>query len=108
MEQRLREAAGDSVKCLRLVLCIIYLVNEWSSVGVALQQHTGPQLRVFAADQVARQALEEGVLIADLQRKQEIMEVKCSIKQGRSLKKTLRTQVRDRQAQKCILTLISS
>lgn len=56
---------------LRLVLCILYLVNEWSSEGVALQQHASPQIRVSAADQVARQALEEGVLIADLIRKQQ-------------------------------------
>ncbi len=53
------------------VSCIPYLVNEWSSVGVALQQHAGPQIRVFTADQVARQALEEGVLIADLIKKKE-------------------------------------
>ena len=45
---------------------VLHLVNEWSSEGVGLQQHAGPQVRVFAAHQVARQALEQGVLIADL------------------------------------------
>lgn len=48
------------------VLFLYYLVNKWPSVGVALQQHTGPKLWVFAPDQVARQALEKGVLIAYL------------------------------------------
>lgn len=43
-----------------------YLVNEWSSEGVGLQQHAGPQVRVSATDQVARQTLEQGVLIAHL------------------------------------------
>lgn len=47
-----------------------YLVNQWSSVGVTLQQHAGPQLWVFAANQVARQALEQGILIADLMLKE--------------------------------------
>lgn len=54
---------------MKLVLIIFYLVNKWSSVGVTLQQHAGPQLRIFAADQVAGQALEQGVLIADLENK---------------------------------------
>lgn len=49
---------------------VLYLVDEWSSEGVALQQHTGPQVRVFAAHQVARQALEQGVLIANLKEKE--------------------------------------
>lgn len=43
-----------------------YLVNKRPPVGVALQQHTGPQLGIFAPDQVARQALEKGILIAHL------------------------------------------
>lgn len=38
---------------IKVVFYILYLVNEWSSEGVALQQHTGPKVRVFAADQVA-------------------------------------------------------
>lgn len=59
----LQAVVADEV---RLSLCGLYLVNEWSSEGVAFQQHTSPKIRVFAADQVARQALEEGVLIADL------------------------------------------
>lgn len=50
-------------------MCILYLINKWSSERVALKKHTGPQLRVFASDQVARQALEEGVFIANLMRK---------------------------------------
>lgn len=44
----------------------LYLVNKRPSVGVALQQHTGPKLGIFAPDQVARQALEKGILIANL------------------------------------------
>lgn len=44
---------------VRLSLCGLYLVNEWSSEGVAFQQHASPKIGVFAADQVARQALEE-------------------------------------------------
>lgn len=59
-------------KEVHLIFCILYLVNEWTSEGVALQQHTGPQLGIFATDQVAGQALEKGVLIADLKRKQKI------------------------------------
>lgn len=63
----------------RLISRIIYLINEWSSVWVALQQHAGPQIRVFAADQVARQALEEGVLIADLiSKEQNYYAVSCT------------------------------
>jgi len=46
-----------------------YLVDQGSSVRVGLQQHTGPQLRVLAAHQVARQTLEQRVLIANLRTK---------------------------------------
>lgn len=43
-----------------------YLVNKRPSVGVALQQHTGPKFGILAPDQVAGQALEKGILIAHL------------------------------------------
>lgn len=49
-----------------------YLVDKWSSEGVALQQHAGPELGVFATDQVARQALEKGVLVAHLTKTRQI------------------------------------
>lgn len=68
-EQRcgqLKKQQADIYKEVIFVLFWHYLVNKWSSVGVALQQHTGPKLRIFATDQVARQALEKGVLIAHL------------------------------------------
>lgn len=50
----------------KLALFKIYLVNKWSSEGVALEQNTGPKIRVFATDQVTRQAFEQGILIANL------------------------------------------
>ena len=44
-----------------------HLVDERPPEGVGLQQHAGPKLGVLAADQVAGQALEQRVFIADLE-----------------------------------------
>lgn len=45
---------------------VVYLVYQWPSVGVALQENTGPQIRVLTTHQIPRQTLEEGVFIAHL------------------------------------------
>lgn len=44
----------------------MYLVDQGSPERVALQENTGPQLRVLTTHQITRQTLEEGVFIAYL------------------------------------------
>lgn len=51
-----------------LMFCGSDLVNQGSSVGVGLQQDAGPQLWVFATHQVAGETLEQGVLVANLEK----------------------------------------
>ena len=70
--RRLEKQKAPVMNEMKRASSFVYLVNEWSSEGVALEQHASPQLGVFATDQIARKALEQGVLIADLMSKKKI------------------------------------